>query len=104
MTIQKIQISEDQLSSICNKYLIKELSIFGSALRKDFDEDSDIDLLIEFKPEAAVSLFDLIDVKEDFEKLFGREIDIISKNAIKRSNNYIRKKAILENYNTIYAA
>jgi len=104
MTIQKIQISEDQLSSICNKYLIKELSIFGSALRKDFDEDSDIDLLIEFKPEAAVSLFDLIDVKEDFEKLFGREIDIVSKNAIKRSNNYIRKKAILENYNTIYAA
>jgi len=103
MTIQKIQISEDQLSSICNKYLIKELSIFGSALRKDFDEDSDIDLLIEFKPEAAVSLFDLIDVKEDFEKLFGREIDIVSKNAIKRSNNYIRKKAILENYNTIYA-
>ncbi len=104
MTIQKIQISEDQLSLICNKYLIKELSIFGSALRKDFDEDSDIDLLIEFKPEAAVSLFDLIDVKEDFEKLFGREIDIVSKNAIKRSNNYIRKKAILENYNTIYAA
>ncbi len=104
MTIQNIKIPEDRLSEICKKYLVKELAVFGSALRNDFNKGSDVDLLIEFKPEAKISLFDLIDLKEDFEELFGREVDVVTKNAINRSHNQIRKKAILENNRTIYAA
>jgi predicted nucleotidyltransferase len=104
MTVNNISIQEEKLREICKRFLIHELALFGSALREDFNENSDIDLLVEFTPESGISLFDIIDLKDEFENLFGREVDIVSKNAIKRSNNYIRKKAILENYKVIYAS
>ncbi len=103
MTVSNIKIGEDRLNEICKRYFINELAIFGSVLREDFNEDSDIDLLVEFKPGSEISLFDIVDLKEEFEKLFGREVDIVPKNAVKRSRNYLRKEAILQNYKVIYA-
>jgi len=46
MTIRNINIQEEQLREICKRYLIRELAVFGSALREDFNEKSDVDLLI----------------------------------------------------------
>jgi predicted nucleotidyltransferase len=40
------------IKDLCERYRVKELSIFGSALRNDFSSASDIDLLVEFEPEA----------------------------------------------------
>ena len=104
MTVNNIIIQEEKLNEICSNFSIKELSLFGSALRSDFSSESDIDLLVEFKPDSGISLFDLVDLKKEFEKVFGREVDIVSKNAIKRSRNHLRKKGILENYKVIYAS
>jgi hypothetical protein len=104
MTLNNINIQEDKLSEICRRYMIRELALFGSALREDFNEESDVDLLVEFKPDSRISLFDIVDLKDELEKLFDREVDIVSKNAIRRSRNYIKKKAILENYKVIYAS
>lgn len=104
MTLQHIDIGEDQIKEICKRFLIKELAVFGSALRDDFNENSDIDLLVEFRPNSGISFFNIIDLQDEFKKLFGREVDIVSKNAIKRSRNYIRKKKILENHKVIYAS
>ena len=103
MTIKNITIQEEKLKEICSNYSIKELSLFGSALRNDFSNESDIDLLVEFKPDSGISLFDIVDLKKEFEMIFNREVDIVSKNAIKRSRNPLRKKGILENYKVIYA-
>ena len=103
MTLMNIEINEQRVKEICSNYSISELSLFGSALRRDFNRESDIDLLVEFKPNSDISLFDLVDLKKEFEILFGREVDIVSKNAIKRSRNHLRKKGILENYKVIYA-
>ena len=100
----KIYINEEKIKEICRNYSIIELSLFGSALRRDFSSDSDIDLLVEFMPGSGISLFDIVDLKREFEKLFGREVDIVSKTAIKRSRNHLRKKGILENYKVIYAS
>jgi len=99
-----IEINERSLKEICKNYAIKELSLFGSVLRTDFDSESDVDILIEFKQGSGTSLFDLVDLKKEFEKVFSREVDIVSKNAIKRSRNHLRKKSILENYKVIYAS
>lgn len=104
MTINKINIQEEQISKLCKQFKINELALFGSALREDYTENSDIDLLVEFIPDSGITLFNIVDLKEEFEKLFGREVDIVSKNAVKRSRNYIRKKAILENYRVIYVS
>jgi uncharacterized protein len=104
MTIRNINFQEEQLREICKRYLIRELAIFGSALREDFNEKSDVDLLIEFEPKSGITLFNIVDLKEEFEKLFGRDVDIVSKKAIQRSRNYIKRKVILENLKVIYAS
>jgi predicted nucleotidyltransferase len=104
MTLMNIEINEQRVKEICNNYAIKELALFGSALRSDFDTESDIDLLVEFRPDSGISLFDIVDLKNEFEKVFGREVDIVSKTAIKRSRNHLRRKGILENYKVIYAS
>jgi predicted nucleotidyltransferase len=104
MTIKNLNIPEERLREICKRYLIRELAVFGSALREDFNEKSDIDLLVEFKPDSGISLFDVVDLKEEFERLFGRDIDLVSKNAMQKSRNYLKKKAILDNYKVIYVA
>ena len=97
-------IQQERLKEICRNYSIKELAIFGSAMRSDFNSESDIDLLIEFEPDTRISLFDIVDLKKEFEEVFGRAVDIVSKNAIKRSRNHLRKKNILENYKVVYAS
>lgn len=104
MIIQNINISEDQIREICKRFFITELSLFGSALREDFNDNSDIDLLIEFMPGSRISLFDIIDLQDEFKKLFGRNVDIVSKNAIRNSRNYIKKRLILDNHKVIYAS
>ena len=104
MTINNIDIQEEQLKEICRRYLIKELAIFGSALREDFNDKSDIDLLYTFQETAGHTLFDVVKIKEEFEKLFGRSVDFVSRRAIERSRNKFRKKAILEITKVIYAA
>lgn len=104
MTINNLNISEEQLRKICEKYLVKELAVFGSALDGDFNDDSDIDLLYIFYDDAEQSLFSKVRIKEELEKLFGRTVDLISRRAIENSRNTYKRKAILEHTKVIYAA
>jgi len=104
MTINKLKIPDDRLRKICEKYAIKELAIFGSALNGKLNEDSDIDLLYIFEVKANPSLFSKVRIKKELEKLFGRPVDLISRRAIEDSRNIYKKKSILENVKVIYAA
>lgn len=104
MTVNSINIQKEKLSEICKRYKIIELALFGSALREDFTNKSDIDILVEFMPDSGITLFNIVDLKDEFEKLFGRDVDIVPKNAVKKSRNYLRKNAILKNYKVIYAS
>lgn len=104
MTINNLKISDERLRNICQKYLVKELAVFGSALTSDFRNDSDIDLLNIFHDKAEHSLFSKVRMKEEFEELFGRPVDLISRRAIENNRNLYKRKAILENLKIIYAA
>lgn len=104
MTINNLKIPDERLKIICEKYLVKELAVFGSALDGDFGDDSDIDLLYTFQDNAEHSLFSKVRIKEEFEKLFGRPVDLISRKAIENSRNIYKKRAILEHSKVIYAA
>jgi len=103
MKINGLNIPEEKLSALCQKYLVKELSIFGSVLRDDFKSQSDIDLLITFNEKANYSLFDIVRIQEELAKLFGRPVDLVSRRAVERSRNLYRKKAILDTAKIIYA-
>ncbi|OGO27568.1 MAG: hypothetical protein A2Z16_01270 [Chloroflexi bacterium RBG_16_54_18] len=98
-----LAISNIIIAEFCRRWLIAELAVFGSALREDFNADSDIDLLVSFAPEARWSLLDHIQMEEELSGLLGRPVDLVSKRAVSRSDNWIRRKAILENARIIYA-
>jgi len=86
---------------LCKKYNITELSIFGSSIRDDFAQDSDVDLLVSFENNVEISLFDVIELEREFALLLNREVDIVEKESLK---NPIRKDKILATREIIYAA
>ena len=104
MSKQKVSIPRKKIADFCQRWKVVEFSLFGSALREDFHPDSDIDVLVTFAPNARVSLFDLVDMEDELKKVFGRDVDLVEKESILRSENYIRRKSILENTKVIYAA
>ena len=99
-----IVLPKEQIADFCRRWRIEELSIFGSALREDFSPDSDVDVLVRFSPEASWGLFDLMRMEEELKAIFGREVDLVERSAVEHSRNYVRRKAILNNLEPIYAA
>jgi uncharacterized protein len=91
------------LASFCERWLIKELSLFGSALTLNFSCDSDIDVLVTFRPEATWSLLDLVRAEDELAELMGKSVDLVEKLAVEQSENWIRRRSILASTKTIYA-
>jgi predicted nucleotidyltransferase len=100
MSIQ-IGIDHGAVRAFCRKWKVSELSLFGSVIREDFRPDSDVDVLVVFQPDAGWSLFDIVDMKDDLKAIFGREVDIVEKDAIR---NPFRRHHILNNHEVVYAA
>ena len=100
----RVSIPRKKLAEFCKRWKISELALFGSILRNDFRPNSDIDLLVSFSPRARISLFDLIRMQNELKEIFGREVDLVERRAIEKSENYIRRKNILSNTKVIYAA
>ena len=100
----EIRVPNEKLADFCRRWKIIELSLFGSVLREDFGPDSDIDVLVTFAPDAAWRFYDLIDMREELERIFGRSVDLVERRLVETSENYIRRKHILSNVETIYVA
>jgi len=93
---REILFPRDWLENFCRRWKIQELSVFGSALRDDFGPDSDLDLLVSFAPDADWSLLDHVAMEEELSGALQRKVDLVSRRAVERSSNWIRRKAILE--------
>lgn len=99
-----IKIPKEQIADFSRKWKITELSLFGSVLRDDFRSDSDVDVLVTFSRDAEWSLLDHMAMEEELSAIFGRKVDLVSRKAIERSANYIRRNAILETAQPYYVA
>ena len=99
-----IHIDQERIAAFCRKWKITEFSFFGSVLREDFGPDSDVDVLVSFAENADWGLFDLVHMEDDLRELFKRNVDFIIRESVERSENYIRRRAILSSVQTIYAA
>jgi uncharacterized protein len=97
-----INLPIDQIAKFCQHWQIIELSLFGSILRDDFHPGSDIDILVAFAPTANWGLLEHAQMQEELEILVNRQVDLISKRAIERSSNWIRRQEILSTAQTIY--
>ncbi|MFM7567521.1 MAG: nucleotidyltransferase family protein [Betaproteobacteria bacterium] len=76
------------IASICERYKVRRLELFGSAARAaDFRADSDADFLVEFAPEATTGLNSFFGLKFELENLLGRSVDLVETGAIR--NPYV---------------
>ena len=95
----KIEIPQEQLADFCRRYQVRELALFGSVLRNDFRPDSDVDVLIEFEPEAQVTLLTLSGMQIELTKLLQRSVDLVLLEGLKP----VIREAVLSSAETIYA-
>lgn len=100
--ITDIQISEDKLTVFSKKWGIRELAVFGSALRDDFGTDSDVDFLVIFHQGCKPGWPRILDMQEELTALVNRPVDVVDRANLDRSENYIKRAHILRNAQVIY--
>jgi len=103
MVAERLNLSPESLSGFCQKWRITELAVFGSLLRDDFGPESDIDCLVVFAPDAKWTLLDVIGAEQELSDLVGRPVDLVEKQVVEQSENWIRRRHILSTAKTIYA-
>lgn len=104
MTTTKIELPMAEIAEFCQRWQVVEFALFGSVLRDDFRPESDIDILVTFSPSAKRGLTETLQMRDELQVVFERQVDLIVKSAIKRSENWLRRQNILESAKTIYAA
>lgn len=100
---RRLRVSQKQISEFCQRWQIIEFAIFGSVLRSDFRPDSDIDVLVTFAPAAQRGLSETLQMQDELQGMFDREVDFIVKTALEKSHNWLRRQTILESAQVIYA-
>jgi predicted nucleotidyltransferase len=97
----KVSIPKKKLDEFCRRWNVVEFAVFGSALREDFNSESDVDVLVTFAPDAGISLFDLAQMQIELERIYQRSVDLIEKASLR---NPYRRREILRTAQVLYAA
>jgi predicted nucleotidyltransferase len=100
----RIPIDQARIAEFCKKWSVTEFALFGSVLRDGFRSDSDIDVMLTYGPDAEWTLFDMARMRDELVKLFGHDVDLLTRPAVEMSANYMRRKSILESATVVYAA
>ena len=88
-----IRIPDKEIADFCRRNHIIKLSLFGSVLREDFGPDSDLDILVEFEPEARVGLIRLAGLELELGHILGRKVDLNTPGFI---NKHYRDQVLAE--------
>ena len=97
-----VDLPLDRIKAFCEKYGVEEFSLFGSVLRDDFGPESDVDVMLKFKPGHGFTFENTPDIQDELRAMFGgRAVDVVEKGRIR---NPFRRHAILSNYRVVYAA
>jgi predicted nucleotidyltransferase len=99
-----ISLNQDKIKDFCRRWKISEFSLFGSVLREDFGPESDVDVLVTFAEDTHWSFFDLVTMQDELKEILGREVDLVERRAVERSENYIRRRHILQSLEQVYVA
>ena len=89
----------DEIREYCAEQPIQRLSVFGSAARDELRPESDIDLLVEYEPDASVGYFSMARHMREFVEICGRDVDLCTPNGLSK---YIRDE-VIESARLIYA-
>ncbi|MBE9167057.1 nucleotidyltransferase family protein [Pleurocapsales cyanobacterium LEGE 06147] len=104
MTITAIELPMEKIAAFCHKWEVTEFALFGSVLRDDFRPDSDIDVMVQFHSDAHPTFSTLDRMEAELKTIFHRDIDLVTRQGIEISRNYLRRHEILSSAKVIYAA
>jgi predicted nucleotidyltransferase len=99
-----VAIHKERIEAFCRQNYICELGLFGTVLHDDFRPNSGIGVLIGFKQEHRPEAVKLDEMREELAKIFGQSVDLVERQAVETSENYIRRRHILKAVEPIYAA
>src|SRR5688500_9960124 len=91
-----LDVAHDEGARFCERWNVTELALFGSSLRADSRPDSDVDLLVTFAPGVRPKLSDLVRMEDELRQIFGRPVDLVDRRSVEQSENYIRRKHVLD--------
>ncbi len=94
-----IHLPLEAIRAYCETQPIERLSLFGSALRDELRDESDIDLLVNYSPGARVGYFELAQQEIDLSELIGRKVDLRTPNELSR----LFRRDVVESARLIYA-
>jgi predicted nucleotidyltransferase len=100
MYAQKIDLPTKEITALCKRYNVRELALFGSAVKNKLRSGSDIDLLVEFEPDAQVGFITLSRMQRELSGLMHRKVDLVSKGGLKPR----LRQEILSAAKVLYAA
>lgn len=93
----------ESIAEFCHKWQVTEFALSGSVLRDDFRPDSDIDVMVQFHPEAHPTFNSLDRMEAELQTIFHRDVDLITRQGIEASRNYLRRHEILSSAQVICA-
>lgn len=98
------ELPREALAQFCRRHHIHELAVFGSFLGPDFGPSSDLDFLATFDEDVRPPMSQLLAIEDELAALVGRPVDLVLRRSLMRSKNAIRKRAILDSAQIVYAA
>ena len=90
----------EPVRELCRRYRVRELALFGSAVREDFSAASDVDILVEFEPDAEVGFITLSRMQRELSAILHRRVDLVPKNGLKPQI----RESVLSSAEILYAA
>ena len=98
-TITQITLPGRQLSTLCRRYHVRRLALFGSVLREDFRPDSDVDVLVAFEAGTHVGFLTLARMQRELSGLFKRPVDLVPMDGLKA----VIRESVLSSAQDVYA-
>ncbi len=95
-----MDVREDELAALCERYAVASLEVFGSSARGDHRADSDLDLLVLFRPGHRVGMLHLAGLQIELEALLGVDVDLVPRKGLKPAI----RDAVLGEARELYAA
>ena len=97
---QAISVPKAKIAALCGRYHVRRIHLFGSALRDDFGPESDVDVLVEFAPDAQIGFIALSRMQRELADIFQRPVDLVPRDGLKPAI----REAVLSSAEVIYAA
>ena len=88
----RIDIPDEQIAEFCRRHHVRWLALFGSVLRDDFRQDSDVDILVEFEPGTTVG-FAFVRMQDELSRILGRRVDLRTPRELSK---YFRDEVLAE--------